>query len=32
MLYLKEANMEDAQEEYAMISQMPADENEKERL
>ena len=25
MIYLKEANLEDALEEYAMISQMPAD-------
>ena len=27
MIYLKEANIEDAKEEYEMISYMPADEN-----
>ena len=27
MIYLKEANIEDAKEEYEMISQMPEDEN-----
>lgn len=27
VIYLKEANLEDALEEYAMISQMPTDEN-----